>query len=48
LEKLNAVKYEQAEAEVKADAPESHGLPAKIPTAKSRRVSESLQTVESK
>jgi integrase len=48
LEKLNAVKYEQAEAEVKAEAVGNHKIPAKLPTVKRPRESMAAQVVESK
>jgi integrase len=48
LEDLNAVKFEQAEAEAKAEAAGGFGVPAKVPTVKKPRSSKSSQVVEIK
>ena len=48
LEKLNAVKYEQAEAEAKAEAAGGSSLPAKVATSKRRTFKKSPQVVEIK
>jgi hypothetical protein len=45
LEKLNAVKFEQAEAEARAEAAGGSVLPAKVATSKSRRFGKSSQIV---
>jgi len=48
LEKLNAVKYEQAAAEVQAEAAGNRSVPAKIPTPTKRSAVKHPQVVESK
>jgi len=48
LEKLNAVKYEQAEAETKAEAAAGSGLPAKVPTVPKPLSARSPQVIEIK
>ena len=48
LEKLNAVKYEQAAGEVQAEAAGNRIVPAKIPTPKKRSLVKLPQIVESK
>jgi integrase len=48
LEKLNTLKYEQAEAETKAEAAGGYPLPAKVPTARKQQSAESPQVVEFK
>src|SRR5690349_12343108 len=48
LEDLNAQKFQQAEAETKAEAAGGSRLPAKVPTRKTSRLRESSQVVEIK
>jgi integrase len=48
LEDLNALKFEQADAEAKAAAAGGSDLPAKVTTSKKRSSRESLQVIESK
>jgi len=48
LEDLNAVKFEQAKAEAKAEAAGGSGVPAKVTTVKKQRSRESSQIIEIK
>lgn len=48
LEDLNAEKFEQVEAEAKAEAAGGSRVPAKVPTAKTQRPRKSVQVVEIK
>lgn len=48
LEDLNAVKFEQAEAEAKAELSGGSGVPAKVPTVKLPRARRSSQVFEIK
>jgi hypothetical protein len=48
LEKSNAVKFEQAEAEAKAEAAGGSKVPTKVPTVKKHAVGESPQIIEIK
>jgi len=46
LEDQNAQKFEQAEAETKAEAAGGSVVPVRVPTVKTRRLRKSLQVVE--
>jgi hypothetical protein len=46
LEDLNAVKFEQAEAEAKAEAAGGSKIPAKVPTSKMPRLRKSSQVID--
>ncbi len=48
LEDLNTVKFEQAEAEAKAEAAGGSSVPAKVPTVKTSRSRKSSQVIEIK